>query len=159
MPATDTPPVLRVSRVFAAPRELVFKAWSTAEHVKAWFSPETYSVPDAIVDMRPGGRFDVCMRSPGGQQHWTRGSFAEVTRHDRLVIDMGVADMDGHQLFSAHTEVTFSDQDGGTRIDVVQSYVFADPAMATPMVAGASEGWRTTLDKLEHEIARMHGAA
>ena len=49
------------------PRETVFKAWSSAEHVKRWFSPATYTVPDAKVEMRVGGAFDVCMRSPDGE--------------------------------------------------------------------------------------------
>jgi uncharacterized protein YndB with AHSA1/START domain len=56
------PAPLRVSRVFSAPRETVFKAWSSAEHVKRWFCPNGYSVPEATVEMRPGGRFEVCMR-------------------------------------------------------------------------------------------------
>jgi uncharacterized protein YndB with AHSA1/START domain len=149
------PAPLRVSRSFPAPRALVFKAWSSADHVKRWFSPETYTVPEARVQMHVGGPFDVCMRSPGGQEHWSRGTFVEITPHDRLVIDMGVVDAEGKPLFSARTEVTFSDDVVGTRMDVVQTYVFANPAMASPMVAGAPEGWRTTLDKLEKEISRM----
>ena len=68
------PPPLKVSRVFHAPRETVFRAWSSADHVKRWFSPETYSVSDAIVEMRVGGPFEVCMRSPRGEAHWTKGT-------------------------------------------------------------------------------------
>ena len=60
------PAPLRVSRVFPAPRETVFKAWSSADHVKRWFCPNGYSVPEATVEMRVGGRFEVCMRSPEG---------------------------------------------------------------------------------------------
>ena len=151
------PPPLRLSRVLHARRETVFKAWSSAEHVKRWFSPESFTVPDATVEMRVGGRFDVCMRSPAGQDHWTRGSFVEVTPHTRLVIDMYATDNAGRKLFRAYTEVEFSDALGGTRMDVVQTYTFMDPSIAAPMVAGAPEGWRTTLDKLEKEVVRMQG--
>jgi uncharacterized protein YndB with AHSA1/START domain len=153
----DQPPPLRLSRTFHARRETVFKAWSTAEHVKRWFSPETYTVPDANVEMRVGGAFEVCMRSPSGQEHWSRGSFVEVTPHTRLVIDMHATDGSGAPLFRAYTEVDFSDALGGTRMDVVQTYTFIDPSTAAPMVAGAPEGWRTTLDKLEQEVVRMSG--
>jgi uncharacterized protein YndB with AHSA1/START domain len=153
------PPPLKVSRVFPAKRETVFKAWSSAEHVKRWFSPETYSVSDAKVEMRVGGPFEVCMRSPAGEEHWSRGAFVEVTPHSRLVIDMRVVDGAGALLFSAYTEVDFSDAPGGTRMDVTQTYTFANPAMAAPMVAGASEGWRTTLDKFEKVIASLQGEA
>ncbi len=156
--ALRQPPPLRISRTFHARPETVFKAWSTADHVQNWFSPETYSVPDARVEMRVGGAFDVCMLSPSGEKHWTRGRFVEVTPHSRLVIDMHATDLQGRPLFRAYTEVTFTAAPGGTRMDVVQTYTFVDPAMAAPMVAGAPEGWRTTLDKLEQEVLRMSGA-
>ena len=71
--ATLQPQPLRLSRVFHARRETVFKAWSSAEHVKQWFSPETYTVSNAKVQMHVGGSFEVCMRSPTGEEHWTRG--------------------------------------------------------------------------------------
>ena len=76
----------------------MFKAWSSAEHVKRWFSPETYTVPDARVQMHAGGAFDICMRSPTGEEHWTRGTFVEVTPHASLVIDMLVTDQTGKEL-------------------------------------------------------------
>jgi uncharacterized protein YndB with AHSA1/START domain len=153
------PPPLVVSRTFHARRETVFKAWGSAEHVKNWFSPQTYSVPEARVEMRVGGAFEVCMRSPSGETHWTRGTFVELTPHSRLVIDMHATDQQDRKLFRAFTEATFTDAlAGGTTIDVVQTYSFIDPAMAAQMVAGASEGWRTTLDKLDQEVRRMSGA-
>ncbi len=153
------PQPFRISRVFHAPRETVFKAWSSADHIKRWFSPETYSVPDAKVEMRVGGPFEVCMRSPTGEEHWTRGTFVEVVPHSRLVIDTHVEGYAGEPLFRAYTEVDFADALGGTRMDVVQTYTFIDPSIAARMVAGAPEGWRTTLDKLEREVLRMRGGA
>src|SRR5580658_7233396 len=107
--ALQQPQPLRLSRVFHARRETVFRAWSSADHVKRWFSPETFTVPEATVEMRVGGPFDVCMRSPAGEQHWLRGKFVEVTPHTRLVIDMDVADSAGRPLFRAYTEVDFAD--------------------------------------------------
>ena len=157
--ATLQPQPLRLSRVFHARRETVFKAWSSAEHVKQWLSPETYTVSNAKVQMHVGGSFEVCMRSPTGEEHWTRGTFVEVTPHARLVIDMHATDDLGKPLFRAYTEIDFSDTLGGTRMDVVQSYTFIEPSIAAPMVTGAPEGWRTTLDKLEREVARMQGGS
>lgn len=155
-PAVPQPPPLRLSRVFHARRETVFRAWSSAEHIKRWFCPETFTVPEAEVEMRVGGRFEVCMRSAAGEDSCIRGRFVEVTPHTRLVIDMRVTDSAGHPLFGAFTEIDFADVPGGTQMDVVQSYTLFDPAMAW-MVAGAPDGWRTTLDKLEREVARMQG--
>ena len=156
--AGETAPPLRLSRVLHARRETVFKAWSSAEHIKRWFCPETFTVPDATVEFRVGGAFDVCMRAPNGMQHWSRGRFVEITPHTRLVIDMQVANPSGEgMLFRAYTEVDFADVLGGTRLDIVQTYTFFEPMMAAAMVAGARDGWRTTLDKLEQEVVAMQG--
>jgi uncharacterized protein YndB with AHSA1/START domain len=157
--AAGGPAPLRLSRTLHAKRETVFKAWSSAEHVKRWFAPAPFTAPDAKVEMRVGGPFEVCMRSPAGEEHWTRGVFVEVTPHSRLVIDMQAVDGAGKPLFRAYTEVDFSDALGGTRIDIVQSYTFIDPERAAPMVAGAPEGWGATLDGLEREVVRMQGGA
>ncbi len=154
---TELPP-LRLSRVFHAPRQTVFKAWASADHVKRWFCPETFTVPDAKVQMHVGGPFDVCMRSPEGEEHWVRGRFVEITPDTRLVIDMHCTDSAGKQLFRAYTEVEFADTLGGTRMDVLQTYTLIDPS-AGWMVTGAPDGWRTTLDKLEKEVLRMQGAS
>lgn len=152
------PPPLKLSRLFHARRETVFKAWSAAEHVKRWFAPETLTVPDATVEMHVGGRFDVCMRYPTGEEHWTRGTFVEVTPPSRLVVDMHATSADGRPLFRAYTEVALSEALGGTLMEVTQTYTFIDPAQAAPMVAGAQEGWRSSLDKMEQEVLRMIGA-
>ncbi len=155
--ATDqTSAPLRLSRVFHARRETVFKAWSTAEHVQRWFSPETFTVPHARVEMRVDGPFEICMRSPAGEQHWIRGRFVEVVPHSRLAIDMLITDSAAKELFRAYTEVAFEDALGGTRMDVVQTYTLLDPSVAW-MVAGAPQGWSSTLDKLEKEVVRMQG--
>jgi uncharacterized protein YndB with AHSA1/START domain len=153
--ASDQPPPLRLSRVFHAPRASVFKAWSTAEHIKRWFSPQTYSTPDARVELRAGGAFDVCMRSPGGEEHWTRATFTEVVPDERLVFEGHATDPSGRPVFTMVTEVSFLDVLGGTQMDVVQTYAFVDPDVAAAMVSGAPEGWRTTLDKLDALVMSM----
>ncbi len=151
--AIDLPPV-RVSRTFHAPRELVFRAWSSAEHVERWFAPTGYTVPQATVDMRAGGAFEVLMRAPDGVEHFARGTFVEVSRFDRLTLDLVVEDAKGHALFRAHTEAEFADVVGGTKLAVTQTYTVIDPAAAW-MAQGAPQGWSQTLDKLSAEVLRM----
>jgi len=150
------PTPLRLSRVFHARRETVFRTWSSAEHVKRWFSPETFTVPDARIELRVGGPFELSMRSPTGEEHLLRGRFVEIAPQRRLVIDMQISDSNGRPLFDAYTEVDFSDALGGTRMDVVQTYTLRDASVAW-MVKGAPDGWRSTLDKLEEEVVRMQG--
>jgi uncharacterized protein YndB with AHSA1/START domain len=150
---------LVISRVFAASRELVFQAWSSAEHVKQWFCPETYSVPEAQIEFRVGGTFNVCMQSAQGQRHWTRGKFTEIVANSRLVIDMQAVDDQERALFRAYTVVSFSEERGGsTRLEVKQTYTVFDQA-ALPMIEGSRPGWAQTLDRLEKEVARIKSAA
>lgn len=148
-------PPLHLSRVFRARRETVFRAWSTPEHVKRWFAPEGCTVTEATVDMRVGGKFELNMRAPG-MENWLRGSFVEIVPDTRLVIDMRIDDSDGTPLFRAYTEVDFADAPGGTRLDVTQTYTLIDLSKAW-MLAGAPQGWNSTLDNLERETARMQG--
>jgi uncharacterized protein YndB with AHSA1/START domain len=151
----ETKPLV-VTRTFAAPRPLVFKAWSTAEHMKRWFSPEGFTVPEAEIDFRPGGTCAICMRSPAGQDMWSRGKYIEVSPPDRLVFTSEVAN-GMVPAFTAHTTVTFEAEGPGTRMTVRQVYDIHDENFRFA-IEGASEGWRTTLDKLEQEIVRMQSA-
>ncbi len=148
---------LVVSRTFAAPRALVFRAWSSAEHLKRWFSPEGCSVPEAEVDFRPGGACVVCMRMPDGQDHWMRGVYDEIAPPDRLAFTSEVTFADGRK-FGARTQVAFED-DGkhGTRVTVRQDYEISDESLLFA-AKGAPEGWRTTLDKLEREVERIRSS-
>jgi uncharacterized protein YndB with AHSA1/START domain len=151
-------PPLHVSRMFHARRETLFAAWASAEHVRHWFAPEGYEIPEATVEMRVGGAFEVCMRAPDGSDHWTRGTFVEIAPYDRLVIDMYAIDPDGRRLFRAMTEVDFFEDLCGSRMDVTQRYTVYDPVAAAPMIGGAPEGWSTTLDRLEAVVLRLTGA-
>ena len=145
-----------VSRVYPARRELVFKAWSSAEHVRNWFTPPGLSTPHVEVEMRIGGPFVVCMQMPNGLQHWTRGTVVQLILNEHLAIDMRVTDAAGQLMFRAYTDVTFSEVVGGTRLDVVQTYSELTPE-AQMAIAGAPQGWAGTLDNLSAEIKRIQG--
>ncbi len=145
---------LNVARVFAAPREQVFQAWGSAEHVKQWFCPRMFTVPDAKVEFRVGGAFEVCMRAPNGIDCWTRGHFTEIIPNARLVLEMGVADDNGQMLFTARTAVDFEEDCGGTRMSVEQHYILLQPA-AEMMVKGAQQGWAETMDNLGRALPAM----
>ncbi len=144
---------LVIARSFAAPRELVFKAWSSADHIKRWFSPEGCSVPEAEVDFRPGGAFVVCMRLPDGRDFWSRGAFGEISPPRRLSFVSSVI-VDGEKRFTADTTVSFEEEGAGARMIVRQAYEIHDESFRFA-IEGSAEGWRTTLDKLEKEVARL----
>jgi uncharacterized protein YndB with AHSA1/START domain len=154
----DVPPLV-MARVFPASRDLVFRAWSSAEHLKQWFCPEGYSVPEARVDFRVGGSFDVCMRSAAGQDHWMKGKYTQIVPNQRLGFESLVGP-DDRPAFGARTLVTFDQEPGnGTRLTVRQSYTIFDATIAASMIQGATLGWSQTLDRLEKEVIKIRQAA
>lgn len=146
------PRPIEISRLFPADRARVFAAWSTADAIKRWFSPEACSIAAVELDFRAGGVFSVCMVLPDQTESWARGYFEEVTKPDRLAFMLDV-EMAGSVRFSASTVVDFAEESAGTRMTVRQSYRLHDPAFAGAP-RGALEGWRSTLNKFARELAR-----
>ncbi len=151
-PAAQPRP-LTVGRTYAATREAVFRAWTTADAVKRWFCPTGYTVPEAQIEARVGGTFDLRMQSPEGESHWIRGRFVEIDAPQRLVIAMEVTDAKGQALFGALTTAGFTEVAQGTQLDIEQRFTVHDPAFAR-MPEGAAAGWTQTLDKLAREVMR-----
>jgi uncharacterized protein YndB with AHSA1/START domain len=151
-------PPLKLSRVLQARRDTVFRAWTVAEHVERWFSPEAFTTRDTRVRMQIGGPFELCMRSPSGEEHWIRGTFTEIQPNEKLAIDMRITDSAGQALFGALTEVWFADALGGTQLDIVQTYTLLDPSKAW-MIECAPDGWRGQLEKLAQQVIHMQGGS
>jgi uncharacterized protein YndB with AHSA1/START domain len=69
---------LALTRLFDAPRELVFAAWTDCEHFARWWGPKDFTTPHCSIDLRPGGRMHYCMRAPDGQEFWGLGIYREI---------------------------------------------------------------------------------
>lgn len=141
------PPPLVIRRRFAAPREAVLRAWSTAEHIQRWFSPGPFTIPEARVEFCEGGEFFLVMRGPGFPDHAMRTRFSELKRPERLVFE-GAVEFEGAERFRLRTQVELAAEGPETLMTVTQSYDILDPDFRRA-VDGAPEGWRSTLDKLE----------
>jgi uncharacterized protein YndB with AHSA1/START domain len=76
---------LTITRTFAAPRDLVFQTWTTAEMAKSWWGCNQFPASFMEMDARPGGRWRGCLRSDDGKEIWLGGEFLEVIRPERLV--------------------------------------------------------------------------
>ena len=57
---------ISITRIFAAPRDLVWRAWTEAEQLAQWFMPHGFTVPECDMDLRPGGKFTMTVRAPDG---------------------------------------------------------------------------------------------
>lgn len=77
---------LVLERVIDAPRELLWRAWTTPEHVKQWFTPKPWMITDCEIDLRPGGLFRTRMQSPDGKEVNDRHCcYLEIVPNERLV--------------------------------------------------------------------------
>lgn len=77
--------VLVITRVFDAPPSLVFKAWTSPEHLAKWWGPKDFKATSVTMDFRTGGAYRACIRSPEGTDYWMAGVYREIDEPDRLV--------------------------------------------------------------------------
>ncbi len=87
---------LTITRVFDAPRELMWKAWTNPELFKQWWGPSNFTSPSCKIDLRVGGKYLVCMRSPEGEDYWTTGVYREIAPPSLLVMTNCFADEKGN---------------------------------------------------------------
>jgi uncharacterized protein YndB with AHSA1/START domain len=136
---------LRLTRIFDAPRALVFEAWSKPEHLKHWFAPNGFTVPACEMDFRVGGAYRLCMRG-FGKDHWVHGVYREIVVPERIVWT-GILESDGNETV---TTITFADDGGKTRLSVHQTY-----SIETDSTRGARLGWTETLEHLAEYVATL----
>ena len=85
-----------ITRVFDAPRDRVFKAWTEPERVMRWWGPNGFTTPVCKIDLRPGGVFHNCMRSPEGRDFWSKGVYREIVAPERIVCTDFFSDAEGN---------------------------------------------------------------
>jgi uncharacterized protein YndB with AHSA1/START domain len=153
----NTPPAehdLTMTRIFDAPRELVFKAWTDPKHLAQWWGPQYFVCPVCEVDVRPGGSLYIEMRDPDGVAYPTRGTFHEVVPPERLVFTTTAFENEvGDAQLAGMNTVTFEEFDGKTRLTLKVKVLKSAPEVAWAL-AGMNEGWSESLDKLAVFLAK-----
>jgi uncharacterized protein YndB with AHSA1/START domain len=132
-------PDLEITRVFDAPCELVFAAWTHPDHLASWFGPQGFTCSAVTVDARPGGRWRACIRSPEGEDHWMHGVYREVSAPERLAFTFAWEAQEQETLVT----IGFADLDGKTEMTFTQT--------GFPTAAerdGHHEGWTSAFDDL-----------
>ena len=135
-------PELRMSRVFNAPPQLVFEAWSKAEHLSLWFTPEPLTTPSCEVDFRKGGVFRLVMRMPDGTEFPMDARFTAVVPYERIAFKAKI-----HGDLDVVTEVTITELKGKTMVAVHQIYSHESDA-----TRGAKAGWTAPLSQLAKHL-------
>lgn len=143
--------VLVITRLFDAPRSLVFKAWTDRDHLLQWFGPRGFTMTMCQMDQRPGGTYRFGMRSAEGTDHWIKGVYREIVEPEKLAFTYAWTDSEGNPTRPETLMVlTFDDEQGKTRFTLHQS-VF-ESATACDM---HRQGWNSSLDRLAEYVEKV----
>ena len=136
-----------VQRQFTAPRTLLFQVFTRAEHLVRWWAPPPYTVPVCTIDLRPGGIWHYCMRSPEGQDHWARSVYSEIVLPEKLVYTSTFADEHANPIEGVPehlTTVIFTEEAGKTRVTARVQFTSAAAlkvAVDIGILQGMSMAW------------------
>jgi uncharacterized protein YndB with AHSA1/START domain len=152
-----------VTRIFDAPRELVWKAWTDPKYVMQWWGPKDFTAPFCKMDFRVGGKFLYCMRTPDGQEFWNGGEYHEIVLHEKIVLSMYFSDPDGNKvepaqygieheaIADAHDVITFEDfGNGQTKLTFI-----GNETMESARNSGQLEGMNQILAKFAAVVAGL----
>jgi uncharacterized protein YndB with AHSA1/START domain len=143
---------LTITRVFDAPRELVFKAWTDAKHLAQWWGPKGFTNPVCDMDARVGGLLRMHMRAPDGTVYPMKGQIRELVAPERLVFTNIAVDAAGRHLLEGLTTVTFIDEGGKTKM-TLHTKAVAVVEDAAAYLQGMEAGWTQSIDKLQAFLA------
>lgn len=147
---------LVVDRVLDAPRDAVWRCWTEPELLKQWYCPKPWHVPEADLDVRPGGRFNTRMAGPDGERIDVSGCFLEVVAGERLVFTDAYTE--GFIPAPSHFMTGFvvlEDAPGGrTRQRWGARHSSPDKANEH-LEMGFEQGWNTATDQLEDLARRL----
>ena len=151
---------ITITRIFDAPRELVWRAWTDPETFKRWWGPKAFTAPVVKIDLRVGGKFLGAMRSPEGQDIWGTGVYQEIVAPERLVVTDSFADEHGNVVpptqygmsadFPSEMLITLTleDQQGQTRLTLKH----AGYGLSDKDLDDMEQGWRESFDKLDEVL-------
>jgi uncharacterized protein YndB with AHSA1/START domain len=149
----DVPSELHLRRFFAAPRQMVFDAWTKPGMVKEWWGPKCFTAPRCEMDARGGGEIRIDMQGPDGTVYPMTGRFVEVYPPYRFHFTSGPLDKDGNLVFETWTSVFFEEKNGGTEV-VLDVHVTKSTPEAAKYLKGMREGWSQSLEKLGAFVAK-----
>jgi uncharacterized protein YndB with AHSA1/START domain len=159
--AVPSTPKIMLTRTFDAPRKLVWKAWTKPEQLMRWWGPEGFTSPVCKVDLRMGGKYLFCMRSPDGKDYWSTGVYREIAEPERIVCTDCFADEKGNVVPAYYygmpsdwpsellVTITLEELQGGTRLTLV--HVGLPEGEHSRL---AAEGWNGSFNKMAAALER-----
>ena len=139
---------LVITRIFDAPRSLVFRAWIEPAHLARWWGPKGFTTVSCDIDVRAGGTWFRLMRAPDGSEHRKRGVYREIVEPERLVFTYASEDADGNPGHETLVTVTFADVGGQTKLTLHQG------VFESVVARNAHEGgWTSCLERFADYLA------
>ncbi|EKD93795.1 MAG: hypothetical protein ACD_28C00060G0003 [uncultured bacterium] len=150
---------LVITRVFDAPRKKVWNTWTKSKDAMRWWGPKNFTAPLCKIDLRVGGKYLFCMRSPEGQDFWSTGTYLEIVPMERLVCTDSFADKDGNVVPASHygmegdfpleftVEMTLEEENGKTKMTL--RHVGMTSGQMKEMTQA---GWNESFDKLSESL-------
>jgi uncharacterized protein YndB with AHSA1/START domain len=144
-----------ITRIFDAPRELVWRAWTDPEQVRLWWGPKDFTSPFAKIDLRVGGTYLYDMRSPESKDFWSTGIYREIVPLERIIATDNFADEKGNVVPASHygmigdwpsellVTLTFEEQNGRTKFTLRHEGI-----PRGQMSDLTKAGWNESFDKL-----------
>jgi uncharacterized protein YndB with AHSA1/START domain len=155
---------LVITRIFDAPRELVWKTWTKPDIFKKWWGPKDFTTPVSRMDFRVGGETFSCMRALDGQDFCSKGVYLEIIELERLIMTDSFADEEGNLVSPTHygfssdfptemqIEVIFEGEDGKTRLTLKHSDI---SKLIEEELEDMRQGWDESLDKLAEYLEKF----
>jgi uncharacterized protein YndB with AHSA1/START domain len=146
-----------MTRVFDAPRDLVFQAHTSCEHMTKWWGPRKYDFASCEIDFRPGGKWRIVHRGPDGEEYGFRGEYREIVPPERITWTFEFEGWPGQ--VSVET-LTLEEHDGKTTLTAISDYdskEARDAMIDSGMESGAAESFERLdeyLERLRERSAR-----
>ena len=140
---------IQMTRLFDAPREVIFEAYTSCEHLSRWWGPRKYELSSCEMDFRPGGKYRFVHSGPDGEEHGFRGEYREIIEPERIVSTFEWEGLPGH--ISIDT-LTLVEENGKTRYTIVSlfdSVEDRDGMLQSGMEGGANESMERLEELLE----------
>ncbi|WNB90996.1 SRPBCC domain-containing protein [Bacillus sp. NEB1478] len=147
------------TRIFDAPRELVFQALSDPEHLSQWWGPKYWTIPVSKMDFREGGSWHYCMESPDGEmKSWGLALYKEIVEPERIFYEDYFSDEEGkinENLPGTLITLTLIEHEGKTKL-VNHAQFSSEEAVKTVLDMGMVQGFTEMWDKFEAYLSKMN---
>jgi uncharacterized protein YndB with AHSA1/START domain len=154
MTATTNANEIRTIRVYDAPVDLVWKAWTELDQLAQWWGPRGFTITTHTRQLRPGGSWEFTMHGPDGVDYPNFVRYHEVVPHARLAYGHG-ASSDAAPMFQV--TATFRDLGGTTELDMRMTLPTAEAAQKTRLMIKAHSGY-STWDRLAEHLEKVESS-